>query len=346
MNGRPPDRARVARRAGDARISVILTLALCAAALASLLIGASPLSFALVWKGLVGADETATIIVREIRAPRLLLSMGVGATLGLSGAAIQALTRNPLAEPAVLGTPQAAALGAVGVLYTGVAAANSVVLALAAMASAAVSMALILFLVRARRNILTLLLAGLGIGSLAGAAVSFVISISPNPYAVMEIVFWLMGSFEDRSMVHVAIAAPFLLLAAFLLLSCARAYTALALGEDVAQTLGVDVARTSIITAAGLSVGVGASVAVSGAIGFVGLIAPHLVRYWSAGDAGRTLIPSALCGALLTTMADIFVRLIPSTTEIRIGVITAMIGAPLFIWLIVSRRGLFAGRAS
>lgn len=324
-----------------ARINSGLFVLLCLVGIASMLIGASHLSVANVWRGLVGLDESASIIVREIRLPRLLLALGVGGILGLSGAAIQALTRNPLAEPAVLGTPQAAALGAVAVLYSGAASANSVMLAFAAILSAGLSMALILLLIRRRQNILTLLLAGLGIGSLTGAAMSFVISVSPNPYAVMEIVFWLMGSFEDRSVVHVMIAFPFLLLAAALLYSCRKGYTALTLGEDVAQSLGIDVTRISAITAAGISIGIGAAVAVSGAIGFVGLIAPHLVRPWCGGDPGRALLPSALCGALLTSLADVLVRLIPSTGEVRVGVLTAIIGAPWFIWLVVTRRGLF-----
>ncbi len=330
---------------GAAPIELVLGALVLIIAVASLMVGASGLNLTRLWQGVTGSDEVAAIVLREIRLPRMLLSLCVGAALGLSGAAIQALTRNPLAEPAVLGTPQAAALGAVAVLYTGIAAANSVLLAIAAIAAAGLAMGLIVFIIRSRQNILTLLLAGIGIGSLAGAAMSFVISISPNPYAVMEIVFWLMGSFEDRSMIHVAIALPFLLLSVAMIFSCRRAYTAMALGDDVARSMGVDVSRVTLLTAGGIAVGVGSSVAVSGAIGFVGLIAPHLVRPWCGGDPGRTLVPSALCGAVLTGLADILVRLIPSTGEIRVGVITAIIGAPLFIWLIVTRRGLFGAHA-
>lgn len=317
-----------------------LGLALCVAAAASLLIGASHLSPADAWRGLLGEDPSATIIMRDIRLPRVLLSLGVGAMLALSGAGIQALTRNPLAEPAVLGTPQAAALGAVLVLYTGVASATSVWLAVAAILASALAVAILMFLIRTRQSILTLLLAGLGIGSLAGAAMSLVISISPNPYAVMEIVFWLMGSFEDRSLLHVAIALPFMSVAAGMLLLCRKGYTALTLGEDAARSLGVDVDRLAWLTAAGVAIGIGAAVAVSGAIGFVGLVAPHLVRPWCGGDPGRALVPAALCGALLTTVADIFVRIIPATSEIRVGVLTALFGAPLFIWLVVGRSGV------
>lgn len=336
---------RLARRDLYIRINAALVIALCIAAFASLLIGASHISIISAMRGLFGLDEASSIIMRELRLPRMLLAIGVGGILGLSGAAIQGLTRNPLAEPSVLGTPQAAALGAVAVLYTGVASANSLMLAIAAICAAGCSMALILLLIRKRQNILTLLLTGLGIGSLAGAAMSLIISVSANPYAVMEIVFWLMGSFEDRSMVHVAIAFPFMLIAGLLLYSCRPGYTALTLGEESAQSLGVNIARISVFTAAGISIGIGAAVAVSGAIGFVGLIAPHLVRPWCAGDPGRALLPSALTGALLTTLADILVRVIPSTSEIRVGVLTAIIGAPWFIWLVVTRRGLFGNSA-
>ncbi len=326
-------------------INIVLLCVLCAAATASLLVGASHISVTSAMRGLTGSDEIAGIIVREIRLPRMLLAVGVGAMLGLAGASIQGLTRNPLAEPAVLGTPQAAALAAVAVLYTGAASANSLTIVIAAMAGAGCAMALILVLIRKRQNILTLLLAGLGLASLAGAAMSFIISVSPNPYAVMEIVFWLMGSFEDRSMVHVAIAFPFMLAGAALLWTCRSAYTALTLGEDAAQSLGVDVARVAMLTGTGISLGIGAAVAVSGAIGFVGLVAPHLVRPWCGGDPGRTLLPSMLCGACLTATADVLVRLIPSTNEVRVGVLTALIGAPWFIWLVVTRKGLFGGQA-
>mgnify|MGYP006283840387 CR=1 FL=1 len=326
----------------DVRLSRLLAIALVIACAMSMLIGASRLPLPALLDGLTGTNDSAALILREIRLPRMILAASVGFMLGLAGAAIQALTRNALAEPAVLGTPQAAALGAVAALYSGAAKAGSIVLMFSAIVAAGLAMALMIALIRQRQNILTLLLTGLGIGSLCGAAMSLVISLSPNPYAVMEIVFWLMGSFEDRSLGHVIIALPFLALGAGLLYSCRNSYTALTLGEEAARSLGIDTGRLGLLTALGISVGIGASVAVSGAIGFVGLIAPHIVRPWCAGDPGRTLVPAALCGALLTTVSDVLVRLIPSTSEIRIGVLTAMIGAPMFIWLVISRRGLIA----
>lgn len=319
-------------------VNIVLCAMLILTIAASLATGASFLSPADLWRGLTGADEAAAIIVREIRLPRTILAAASGGILGLAGAAIQGLTRNPLAEPAVLGTPQAAALGAVLVLYNGLAAADSIWIALAAIIAAGLATAVIFSLLRRGDNIVTLLLAGLGIGSLASAALSFVISLSPNPYSVMEIVFWLMGSFEDRSLEHVAVSLPFMVLAALILIICRKGYSALTLGEDVAASLGTDIRRTTMLTAAGVSLGVGASVAVAGAIGFVGLIAPHLVRPACGNDPGRILIPAGLCGALIVTLADIAVRVIPATSEIRVGALTALIGAPLFLWLVAGRR--------
>ncbi len=316
---------------------------LAALALASLLIGPAWLSPAEIFHGLTAPQTTAAIIVREIRLPRLLLSMGVGATLGLCGAAMQGLLRNPLAEPAIFGAPQAAALGAAAVLYSGFADAFSFALPLAAMLGAGLSIALVASVAGRDAHLVTLILAGLAIGTLAGSATSLVINLSPNPFAVTEIVFWLMGSFEDRSLRHVWMTAPFLIVSAAILLSAGRGYRALTLGEDVAATLGADVGRLRLLTIVGVAMGVGASVAVSGAIGFVGLVAAHLVRPAAGGDPQRVLIPAALAGAVLLTAADIGVRLIPAATEIRVGVLTAAMGVPLFLWLVVTRRAYFTG---
>lgn len=314
-------------------------------AAASLAAGAARLPAGEVWRGLVTGEGAAGLIVRDIRLPRLLLSLSVGASLGLCGAAMQGLLRNPLAEPAVFGAPQAAALGAVIVLYSGLADATSFALPLAAIAAAGVSVAALLLVAGRRAGLVTLILAGLALSSLAGAATSLVINLSPNPFAVTEIVFWLMGSFEDRSLRHVGLSAPFLALAAVLLLSRGRDYRALTLGEDTAASLGVDVGRLRLVTVAGVALGVGAGVAVSGAIGFVGLVAPHLARALVGGDPARALVPSAAIGALLLSAADVAVRLIPATGEIKVGVLTALLGVPLFLWLILSRRSGFAETA-
>ena len=191
-----------------------------------------------------------------------------------------------------------------------------------------------------------LVLAGLAIGSLAGAATSLAISLSPNPFAITEIVFWLLGSLEDRSMVHVVLAAPFLAIATALLLTTGPALRALSLGEETAASLGVDVARTRLVIVGASAVGAGASVAVAGAIGFVGLVAPHLVRPLCGYDPARTLVPATLAGAALLLAADCAVRLIPSGAEVRIGVLTALLGVPVFLWIIARRRGELADVAA
>lgn len=319
-------------------IRAAIAALLVALAALSLSVGAAHLSPAEVWSGLVRGEGVDGLILRDIRLPRLLLSLGVGAGLGLSGAAMQGLLRNPLAEPAVFGAPQAAALGAVIVLHLGFASAGSWPLPVAAVLGALASVGALFALAGRGAGVVALILVGLALSSLAGAATSLVLNLSKNPFAVTEIVFWLMGSFEDRAMRHVALAAPFLAAGSALLLAQASGYRALTLGEETARSLGLSVVRMRVATALGVALCVGAGVAVSGAIGFVGLAAPFLARALVGGDPGRALAPSAAIGAALLTAADIGVRLIPATTEIRVGVATAMIGAPLFLWLAWSRR--------
>ncbi|MDB5572626.1 MAG: transporter permease [Hyphomicrobiales bacterium] len=328
------------------RLIVGLVIALAVLSLLSLAIGPARLSIGEFLLAIVGNDAVSTIILREIRLPRLILSLSVGGAMGLAGAAAQAITRNPLADPGVFGAPQAAAFGAVIVLYSGTSNAFSVWLPIAAILGAGLSLFMIMTLVGRRRDVTVLLLAGIALGSLCGAGISLVLSLSSNPFAVTEIVFWLLGSFSDRSFVHVLISLPFIVPACALLLRCGPAYRLLALGEDTARSLGVGVRFTSFVTACGIAIAVGAGTAVAGAIGFVGLVSPHLVRPACGGDPQATLWPSCLAGAILTTGADVLVRLIPSTSEIRVGVVTAMIGAPFFLYLILTERAAFGARKS
>jgi iron complex transport system permease protein len=330
----------------DRLLIAALCLLLAALAVVSLAVGPAHLSLMEVVRGLVDGDGVNGIIIRDIRLPRLILSLSVGATLGLCGGALQGLLRNPLAEPAIFGAPQAAAFGAVAVLYSGAADAFSYALPAAAVAGAAVSVALVLGAVGRGAGIVTLILAGLAVGSLAGAATSLAINLSANPFAVTEIVFWLMGSFEDRSMRHVALAMPFLTICIIVLLRCGPSLRALTLGEETATSLGVDLTRLRFWIIGAVAAGIGGGVAVSGAIGFVGLVAPHLVRPLVGGDPKRVLVPSALTAAALLTAADIGVRLVPSTSEIKVGVVTSLIGVPLFLWLVWTRRGFFGGEAT
>lgn len=330
-------------RAARQRIALGLVLLILVVVLAwaSLSVGPIRLSPRDVLQGLVSGGDERAIIVREIRLPRMLLSALVGGALGLCGAAAQSLTRNPLADPAIFGAPQAAALGAVCMLYFGYAEASSPQLLIAAVAGAALSIALVLFLVRRRFSIISVLLAGLAVGSLSSAGVAVALSLSPNPFAMAEIVFWLMGSFTDRSMIHVWLSLPFLLLGGLLVLRCGAAYRALSLGDDTAVSMGFNPGKAALYTAIALSLAIGGATAVSGAIGFVGLMAPHLVRPFCSGDPKGILIPSMLSGAVLTLSADIVVRLIPSTNEIPVGVITAVLGAPFFLYLVTSRHVMF-----
>jgi len=320
------------------RLVAALAALVAVLALASLAIGPAPIPPWTAAKALIADLGSASIIVREIRLPRALLAVAIGATLGLIGAALQGLLRNPLADASVFGAPQAAAFGAVLVIYFGWAGALSWALPLAAIAGALVSIALVVAVAGREAGVVVLVLAGLAVGSLAGAATSFAISLSPNPFAITEIVFWLLGSLEDRSMAHVILATPFLALAMVLLLSTGPALRALTLGEDAAASLGIDLVRTRLTVIAASAVGAGAAVAVAGAIGFVGLVSPHLVRPFVAYDPGRTLAPSALAGAALLTAADCAVRLIPSTYEVKIGVLTALLGVPFFLWIIARRK--------
>ena len=310
--------------------------------LASLVIGPAPIGPWQALAALVSDQGSASIVVREIRLPRTLLALLVGWIFGLTGASLQGLLRNPLADTAVFGAPQAAAFGAVLVLYSGLVGALSWALPVAAIAGALLSIALVVTVAGRRATVVVLVLAGLAIGSLAGAGTSLAISLSPNPFAITEIVFWLLGSFEDRSGLHVWLALPFILAASALVLSTSTGLRALALGEETARSLGTNVTRLRLLVVAGAAIGTGASVAVAGSIGFVGLVAPHLVRPFAGYDPARTLVPSGLAGAALLLAADCAVRLIPSQTEVKIGVLTAILGVPFFLWVIARRKAELA----
>lgn len=287
--------------------------------------------------------EEHRIIVQEIRLPRAILALAIGAILGLSGAALQGLLRNPLASPSLFGAPQSAAFGAVLMIAVGLADVRSFVLPVAAIAGSFVSVFVLLAVAGRNAGLLLLILAGLAISSLAGAATSLVMNLSPNPFAALEISFWLLGSLEDRSFRHVVLALPFIAAGAVILWSGRNAFRVLSLGEETAETLGVNVGRLRFAVIAGVALGVGGAVAVSGAIGFIGLVAPHLMRPLIGHDPGRLLLPSALTGAALLLAADIGVRIIPSTTDVKVGVLTAMIGVPFFLYLIVRERRALGG---
>ncbi|GMQ95902.1 MAG: iron ABC transporter permease [Gammaproteobacteria bacterium] len=288
--------------------------------------------------GSVDDAYTLWLIFNEIRLPRALLATAVGATLGLSGAALQGYLRNPLAEPGLVGASSAAAFGAVLMLYTGASAWFPMALPLGGIAGAIIGLALVTLLAGGGSGALTLILAGVAVNSFAAALTSLALNLAPSPYAALEIVFWLLGSLADRSFEHVRVALPFMLLGWVLLLRLGRALDALSIGEEAASSLGYRLPRLRWLLLLGVGLSVGASVAVAGAIGFIGLVVPHLLRPLVGHRPGALLPASALGGAALTLAADIGVRLLSPGPELKLGVLTALIGAPFFLYLLVGMR--------
>jgi iron complex transport system permease protein len=339
------------RRLRDWRLLAVLAALIVALAILSLMVGPAALSPRAALAGLIDGDGVAGIIVRSIRLPRTILALLIGATLGLAGAALQGLLRNPLAEPALFGAPQAASAAASFVIAYGFAGATSFAVPLAGIAGALISIGGLVAVAGRRASLTVTLLAGLALASFAGAATALILNLAPTPYAALEIAFWLLGSLEDRSMDHLAIAAPFFGASWLLLALNAGAYRALTLGEDAAASLGVDIDRTRLMVVIGVALGVGAAVAVAGAIGFIGLVAPHLIRRRVGSDPARVCLPAALTGAALLTAADIAVRLVPANPtataiELKLGVVTALIGVPFFLAMIFSERRALEGAPS
>ncbi|GLQ06873.1 FecCD family ABC transporter permease [Sneathiella chinensis] len=304
---------------------------------ASLLIGPVSISPLEGWQALGGDDTNLlTLVLQEIRFPRAILGAAVGAILGLSGAVLQGLLRNPLADPGLLGISASASLGAVIALYSGLAALHIFALPVAALTTATLAVSLIILLVGRSFDILTIILAGVALTSLAGALTSLALNLSSDPFAALEIVFWMMGSLTDRSMDHVFLSLPFIMAGGVLLFATARALDALSLGHDVATSLGINLKRTRTLAIFGTAIGVGAATAVSGAIGFVGLVVPHVLRPLVGNRPSHLLPASALGGAIFLMTTDILVRVILPGKDLKLGVMTAMVGAPFFLWLLYS----------
>ena len=327
------------RRKGSRWLLGGLTVTIAILALVSLAIGPAPLAPQDVWRAVVGGEkEVAALIVLEVRLPRTILALMTGATLGLAGAALQGFLRNPLAEPGLIGVSASAAFGAVLTFYTGMAAWFSLALPLGGMAGAVAGVLLVQALAGRGGSALTLILAGIAVSAFAGALTSLVLNFAPNPFAALEIVFWLMGSLADRSMEHVWLAGPFMLAGWIVVLSSGRPLAALTLGEEATASLGFNLGqvRTSLVLGTALSVG--AATAVAGAIGFVGLVVPHLLRPL-VGERPSALLPaSALGGGAMLLLADIAVRAFSPAQELKLGVLTALVGAPFFLFLIVRLR--------
>ncbi len=289
----------------------------------------------------MGADPRWAIVF-ELRLPRALLGVVVGAALGASGAAMQGYTRNPLADPGVLGVSSMAALGAVLTLYFGLTITTPWLLPAAAMLGAGLGVVLLLALAGGGSSMVTFILAGVIIQTMAGAGVALALNLAPTPWAVGEIVNWLMGSLADRSFEEVRLVTPFVVVGVALIFTLGRDLDALTLGETGAQSLGVDLEWTRLKLAVGVALAVGASVAVTGVIGFVGLMTPHLMRPLVGAQPRGLLLPSALAGAALVLAADILVRLTPSAAEVKLGVAMAALGGPFFLALLIRMRGRIA----
>ncbi len=297
--------------------------------------------FDLILSGAWGEEGNAkALIIFEIRLPRILLAGLIGCTLGLCGAALQGLLRNPLADPGLIGVSASASLGAVIAMYFGLAAIIPMALPLGGMLGALLSVGAIYLLAGRDASVLTLILVGVAINSLAGALTSLALNLAPSPFAALEIVFWLLGSVQDRSLDHVVLAIPLMLLGWALLIGLGRPLDALTLGEDTAQSLGFNLPLVRLRVILAVAFSVGAATAVAGAIGFVGLVVPHLLRPLVGYRPGKLLVVSGLGGAVMLLTADLLVRLLPtqSDIELKLGVLTAMVGAPFFLSLILSTR--------
>jgi iron complex transport system permease protein len=287
--------------------------------------------------GLVEGSPEA-LVMAELRLPRALLGLGLGATLGATGAVLQGYLRNPLADPGVLGVSASAALGAVAAMLFGLATAP-ILVAACGMAGALAAMLLLALLAGRSASATGFVLAGVLLSSLAGALTALLISLAPNPYALEEMVIWLMGALTDRGMADVRLVWPPMAVALLLLALTGRALDALALGETAARSMGVNLGRLRLLVILGAGIGVGAGVAVTGVVGFVGLIVPHLLRPLAGELPSRLILPSALAGAALLLLADGLVRLVPGPGELKLGVAMALLGAPFFLVLLRRARG-------
>ena len=321
----------------------VLMASLAAAGLAAIgaacLLGSTPLGMERVLAALAGgASPGDRIVVWEIRLPRAAAALTAGAALGASGAALQGLLRNPLAEPGVLGVSATASLAATGVLYYGLAGASAFVMPVAAIAGALAATALLTLAAVRVGSAVTLILIGVGLSSFAGALMALLMNLAPNPFSLADMLNWTLGTVANRSLDDILLAAPFCGLGLALLAAARRSLSALTLGEEAAAGVGVDLGRTRRLVVVGAGLATGASVSIAGAIGFVGIVAPHLVRPLVAHDPARTLVPAALLAGLILVVADVGVRLAPTDTELRLGVVAALIGAPVFAWIAARRR--------
>jgi iron complex transport system permease protein len=306
---------------------------------AACLLGSTPMSPERVLAAFFGGGDAGDrLVIWQIRLPRALAAYMVGASLGISGAALQGLLRNPLAEPGVLGVSATASLAATFSLYYGLVALSPWILPLSAIFGALAATGLITLAAISTRSVVTLILIGVGLSSFAGAAMSLLMNLAPNPFSLADMINWMLGSVANRSFREIGLAAPFILVGAAILLASRRGLSALTLGEEAASGVGLNLRAQRILTVLGAGLATGGSVALAGAIGFVGIVAPHVIRPFVGHDPARSLVPSALFAGLILVLADIGVRIIPTSSELKLGVVAALIGAPAFVWIAIRRR--------
>jgi iron complex transport system permease protein len=298
-------------------------------------VGASHLSPMKLFSDDQALSALARQVVVDIRLPRTALAILAGASLGLSGAVLQGLLRNPLADPGVMGISATASLGAVLAFYFGF---ETVSVMAGGIAGGFFAVLVLVVLAGRQAGTMTLLLAGVALSNLAVALTTLALNLAPSPLAAYEIMFWLLGSVADRSWHHVTSALPLILAGWVVLGSTAKGLDALALGEEVAHSLGINLVRLRWSAVAGTALAVGAAVSVTGSIGFVGLVVPHLMRPIVGHRSARLLPACALSGAILLLAADIVIRLLSLAAELKLGVATALLGAPFFLFKVLKMR--------
>lgn len=316
------------------RLTGVLALVAALLFAVSALVGTAPLPLGDTLAALIGqGDERVRAILWELRLPRAAAAFAVGAALGLAGAALQGLLQNPLAEPGVLGVSAFSALGAVIAIFFGFAAVNSFAVPIAAILGAGIATLLLVFAASRGAGSVTLLLIGIGLSSFAGALMSLALNMAPNPYSLADLVNWMMGSVANRSWADILLGAPGWIIGAALVFLAGPGLRALSLGDETAKSLGADPRRIRLLVIGGTSLLAGASVATAGTIGFVGIVAPHIIRPFVRHDPQRLLIPSALLAGIILMVADIAIRVLPFQQELKLGVAAALVGGPVFIWI-------------
>lgn len=319
--------------------NVMLLFLIIFAAIASLMIGRTNLGVMDVINGLFGSSEDpVSIIVSELRLPRVLLGILIGATLGVSGAALQGVLRNPLADPGVIGVSASAALGAVIAIHLGLQLTWPLFIPLFSMGGALIATLILLAVSLRESSVLMLILVGIGISSLAMAGVSLVMNLAESPMSVRDMIMWMLGSLENRTTTDLLLSLPFILFGWAMMINVGQGLNALSVGEDTAQSMGIDIKTLKLRVVVGSAISVGAAVAACGSIGFVGLVVPHMVRGLITNEPGGILLPSALMGGLLLTLADIFTRIPMPGATLQLGVVTSLIGAPAFLYIVYKTR--------